>query len=171
MLAALPSFAQERSAAEKRAIVFVELIGGKITYDEKQPGRPVIAVNLGRRKATAPSITDIGLRELRAFDQLQSLILSRTLITDAGIKELKELKKLEKLSLSDTLITDAGMKDLGDLKQLRQLSVASTPITDAGLAELKRLTNLVLLTISKTRTTDAGIADFKRAVPRASVLR
>src|SRR5438552_2461631 len=70
-------------ADEASAVKAVENLGGKVTRDDKLPGKPVIGVNLGGAK-----------------------------VTDAGLKELKDLKKLTLLWLRDTKVTDAGVADL-----------------------------------------------------------
>src|SRR5438477_11668371 len=76
-------------ADEASAVKAVEKLGGKITRDDKLPGKPVIGVNL-----TGTKVTDAGLKELKDLKQLTSLILAKTKVTDAGLKELKQLKQL-----------------------------------------------------------------------------
>jgi len=68
---------------EADAVKMVEQLGGTIKRDDKQPGKPVVAVDL-----------------------------SRTRVTDVELKELKELKALTKLDLHRANVTDAGVKDL-----------------------------------------------------------
>ena len=71
-------------ADEASAVKAVEKLGGKVTRDDKLPGKPVIGVNL----------THAG-------------------VTDAGLKELKDLKKLTSLNLPNTdQVTDDGVADL-----------------------------------------------------------
>jgi internalin A len=67
-------------ADEAAAVKLIEKLGGTITRDDKQPGKPVIEVDL-------------------AF----------TPATDANMKELKDLKQLKTLYLSDTQVTDLGL--------------------------------------------------------------
>jgi len=57
-------------------------------------------------------VTDAGVKELAALENLTALDLSQTMITDAGVKELTGLKNLTELSLYDTKVTDAGVKEL-----------------------------------------------------------
>ena len=65
--------------AEDKAVSFVEKLRGAVTRDDKQPGKPVVEVNLGGTK-----VTDAGLKELAALKGLTTLHLGRTKVTDAG---------------------------------------------------------------------------------------
>src|SRR5262249_56995098 len=111
LVLALPVRADEASAVKA-----IEKLGGTVTVDAKQPGKPVVAVNLTRSK-----IADAGLKELKELKSLQTLNLFQTKVTDAGLKELKELKSLQTLNLSQTNVTDAGLKELKELKSLQSL--------------------------------------------------
>src|SRR5437899_2450557 len=86
-------------ADEATAVKAVENLGGKVTRDDKRPGKPVIGVNL-----------------------------NSTGVTDAGLKELKDLKQLTSLDLTGTGVTGAGLKELADLKQFTSLSLAGTKV-------------------------------------------
>src|SRR5215510_11853533 len=81
-------------ADEAAAVKAIEKLGGKVTRDDKLPGKPVVAVDLG-----STTVTDAGLKELKELKTLQSLSLSRTKVTDAGLKELKEIESLQSLNL------------------------------------------------------------------------
>ena len=94
-------------ADEASAVKAVEKLGGKVTRDDKLPGKPVIGVNL-----PATKVTDAGLKELKDLKQLTTLDLFFTGVTDAGLKELKELKQLTTLYLGHTLVTADGVADL-----------------------------------------------------------
>src|SRR5437867_4478203 len=89
---------------EAAAVRMVERLGGGITRDDKQPGKPVIGVVLRFTK-----VTDADLKELKEFKQLTTLILQLTQVTGAGLKDLKELKQLKELHLGSTQVTDAGL--------------------------------------------------------------
>ena len=70
-------------------------LGGSITRDEQAVGKPVIAVSFEHI-----GITNEGLKELKAFQRLQSLNLNRCYrITDAALPEIAELKSLRSLDL------------------------------------------------------------------------
>src|SRR5262245_33440384 len=74
---------------EDQAVKAIEKLGGKITFDEKAPGKPVVAVNLYKAK-----VTDADLKHLAVLKQLQRLDLNGTQVTDAGLKDLAALTQL-----------------------------------------------------------------------------
>src|SRR5947208_8506214 len=88
-------------ADEASAVKAVENLGGKVTRDDKLPGKPVIGVNFN-----PGVVTDAVLKELKDLKQLASLSLRLTKVTDAGLKELEDLKQLTSLDLRDTEVTD-----------------------------------------------------------------
>ena len=94
-------------ADEASAVKAVEKLGGKVTRDDKLPGKPVIGVSFNFKP-----VTDAGLKELKDLKQLTSLNLDNTKVTDAGLKELKDLKQLTSLNLYATKVTDDGVADL-----------------------------------------------------------
>ena len=96
-------------ADEASAVKAVEKLGGKVTRDDKLPGKPVIGVRLH----------EIG-------------------VADAALKELADLKQLTWLSLTVCRVTDAGLKELKDLKQLTSLNLAETKVTADGVADLQK---------------------------------
>lgn len=95
------------AVTEESAIAFVEKLGGTVTRDETQPGRPVIDVSLRGTNAT-----DADLKEIAPFKNLTTLDLSLAPVTGAGMKELAPFKNLTYLFLADTKVTDEGMKEL-----------------------------------------------------------
>ena len=139
------------SADEAAAVRAVEKLGGRITRDAERPGKPVVEVDFYNSK-----ITDAGLKVLKEFKGLKTLVLDNTEITDAGLKELKELKNLQTLELGVPNITDAGLKELKEHKSLQQLSLGYTQVTDVGLKELREHKNLQRLALRETKVTDAG---------------
>jgi internalin A len=97
-------------ADEDAAVRAIESLGGKVTRDDKAPGKPVVKV-----------------------------VLSGSRVTDAGLKELKQLKQINSLELSFCKeVTDAGLKELKELKQLKELNLLYTKVTAAGVADLKK---------------------------------
>ncbi len=129
-----------QSAREEKAVKAIEALGGRVTRDEKLPGRPVVGVHL-----------------------------DGTTVTDADLKNLKELKGLGSLGLADTQITDSGLKDLKELKDLWRLDLTSTQITDAGLKDRKELKGLKSLCLAGTKISDAGLKDLRQALPKTSI--
>src|SRR4051812_43634325 len=74
--------------AEDKAVKFVESLKGKVTRDEKLPGKPVVEVVIGSGK-----LTDAGVKELTALKNLAALnLFFARQVTDAGVKELAALK-------------------------------------------------------------------------------
>src|SRR5262245_49304970 len=67
-------------ADETLAVKLVEKLGGSVTRDDKQPGKPVIGVTV-----SSPKLTDAELRILTDLKQLTSLSLGQTKVTDAGL--------------------------------------------------------------------------------------
>ena len=128
--------------AEDTAVEFVQKLGGKVTRDEKAPGKPVTTLDL-----SFTEVTDAGLKELAPLKNLTTLDLGYTKVTNAGLKELAPLKNLTKLYLNRTRVTDAGLNELGPLKNLTTLSLYDTKVTNAGVAELQKA--LPNCTISK----------------------
>src|SRR5215471_14025304 len=134
-------------ADEAAALKMIEKLGGKVTRDGKQPGKPAVSVDLHGTK-----VTDAGLKELKGLKNLQELDLWGTKVTDAGLKELKEFTSLQRLRLGSK-VTDAGLKELKGLKSLQTLNLWDTSVTDAGLKELKGLKSLQELDLSSTKVT------------------
>ncbi len=74
------SWAAEPNEDQAKAIAEIEKLGGKVTVDEKSPGKPAISVDL-----TGPQVTDTALIHLKGLTNLQSLELWHTKVTDAGL--------------------------------------------------------------------------------------
>jgi uncharacterized protein YjbI with pentapeptide repeats len=128
--------------ADDKAVQFIEKLGGKVTRDDKAPGKPVVGVSL-----------------------------FKTQVTDAGLKELAPLKNLTSLNLVGTKATDAGLKELAPLKNLTTLDLSDTKATDASLKELAPLQNLTELYLYGTKVTDAGVKEFQKALPKCKIRR
>ena len=88
------------------AVAAIRKLGGKVTLDEENPGRP-LSVNFYGSK-----VTDAGLEHLKGLAKLQTLALQRTNVTDAGLVHLKGLTNLQALGLAGTKVSDDGVKDL-----------------------------------------------------------
>jgi tRNA A-37 threonylcarbamoyl transferase component Bud32 len=138
--------------SEEQAVRAVQQLGGKISRDDKLPGKPVVSVSLAHTKAA-----DADLRALAAFPQLRTLELQGTKVTDAGMKYVGELKDLQSLDLLFAPVGDAGIKRLAGLTRLQMLTLSGRKVTDAGMRDLEKLRNLHHLALHDTAITDEGM--------------
>src|SRR5208283_5438635 len=109
-------WAAERNSDQAKAVAEIEKVGGKVTFDEKSPGRPVISVDF-----TNTQVTDSALAHLERLTQLRDLSLWYTNVTDAGLEHIKDLTKRQSLNLWGTKVTDIGIEHLKGLTQLKDL--------------------------------------------------
>lgn len=149
------------------AIRKMELLGGKVTRNEKLPEQPVIEVNLEGSKR----FTNGHLHLLLAFDQLTVLNLRKTRITDEGASSIIKLTNLSKLNLADTAITDEGLKEISQLESLTTLILNDTQVTDVGLLRLSQLKNLRSVLLLRTAITDSGEAEIAKLRPDLRIRR
>src|SRR5204862_328520 len=70
--------------AEVKAVEAITKLGGKVTRDDKLPGKPVIGVSF-----FGTQVTDAGLKELEDLKQLTALYLAHTKVTGEGAQELQ----------------------------------------------------------------------------------
>jgi internalin A len=131
VLAAHAVNGQEKSIASE-ALAKIQLLGGKVTYDETAPAPPVVDIDLN-----GCSKFGDGFIRLLPHTNLKRLGLDDTRVTDAGLRQLGELKDLSELSLRNTDITDVGMKELSQLKGLKELDTSGTRVTVQGKAGLR----------------------------------
>ena len=87
--------AQDDKIERAKAIAAIEALGGKVTFDPKRPGSPVVAVDLSHAK-----VVDATLEYLKSVPTLEELNLRNTPLTDDGILYFKGLTNLEVLELS-----------------------------------------------------------------------
>jgi hypothetical protein len=158
-------WAVEPTAGQTQAIAEIEKLGGKVTVDEKRPGKPVIEVDLA-----STEVTDAGLEPLRGLLHVIGLSLDNTHVTDTGLRHIEGLTQLVVLSLNKTQVTDAGMNRLQKLPLLRALSLDGTRITDVGLNRLRGLPQLVLLSVQNTGVTEEGVKSLRKALPNCDVI-
>ncbi len=139
--------------SEEQAIAEIQKLGGKVTLDEKSPGRPVIAVDFRGKK-----IVDAGPEHEKRLAHFLAPNAVKSRATDAGLEYLKRLTQLQTLDLAYTQVTDAGLAHLKDLTQLRTLDLFGTQITDAGLEHLQAMTQLQTLVLWGREVTDIRLA-------------
>ena len=123
--------AQTTKVSQDATVAAINILGGIVTFDEKNPGKPINRISLSNTK-----VTDSGLENLKGLTSLQELYLSETKVTDAGLVHLKGLTSLQELSFKDTEVTDAGLVHLKGLS-LRRLYLEGTLVTTAGVKDLQ----------------------------------
>src|SRR2546423_14082610 len=112
-------------ADEASAVKAVEKLGGKVTRDDKLPGKPVIALSMWGTPAHI--ISDDTLKPVKALTKLRVLDLNGTAVTAKGLAELKDLTNLQSLNLHRaTKITDAALKEIKQFKNLQDLNLGFT---------------------------------------------
>src|SRR5262245_32178541 len=109
LLACLP-VAADGPEEQQKLVAAIKELGGKVKFDEKRPGKPVVKVDLRDTK-----VTDDFLAQLKSLTELQFLSLDDTPVTDAGLMHVKGMKRLRWLTLSGTKVTDAGLPQLKGL--------------------------------------------------------
>ena len=114
------------SDEEDKAVARLKILNGRIERDEKQPGKPVVAVTLNSELAT-----DVVWKDLAPLTSVTELDLRFTNVTGKGAKKISGLIHLRRLELYGTRITDAGLKELAALRNLTYLGLDFTKVTDA----------------------------------------
>ncbi len=179
-----PSSAHPLTAEQAAMTAEIRKLGGKVTFDDDAPGKPIFAVNFSEvpigdeaLKSIAgltelkvlllgfTQVTDAGLKHIEGLTELRSLLIDHTRVTDAGLEHIKPLVQLNTLMLDSTKVTDAGLKQLSGLVELKRLGLNNTQITDDGLKQLSGLRDLNSLSIMGTKVTPAGRAELKQALP------
>jgi YHS domain-containing protein/uncharacterized membrane protein len=100
------------------------------TFDDKSLAKlSQIAPNLRWLDLGGTAVTDAGLTNLSAMQNLTRLHLERTAIGDEGLAALRTLEQLEYLNLYGTKVSEAGLENLRELPKLRQLYLWQTQVT------------------------------------------
>lgn len=184
ILGLMTSFAvaEEENLDESKAMEKIKLLGGKISRDDKLPGRPVVEVSFKQNKkfsyrylrllkpfselttlnVSGTQITDAGMLEIGKFTSLTSLYISKAEISDVGVKELRHLNNLTTLNIVGNKITDEGLKSIGELTQLERLHIGRSDVTEVGLKELNNLKNLRELNLANASLNDACVKELSQ---------
>jgi hypothetical protein len=182
-----PKMAKESQDA---AVAAIKKLGGKVTFDEENPGKPVVDVDLSHSSTKATDlvhlkgltslqtldlngtkVTDAGLEHLKGLTNLHSLHLGKTKVTDTGLVHLKGMTSLHSLHLGKTKVADVGLVHLKGLTSLQLLNLGDTQVTDAGLVHLKGLTSLHTLSLSGSKVSEAGVKDLQAALPKCKITK
>ena len=76
--------AQTAKESQADAVAAIKKLGGRVAFDKRKPGKPVVTVIL-----SGPKVTDAGLVHLKGMTNLRVLDLAYTKVTDAGVKDLQ----------------------------------------------------------------------------------
>jgi len=116
-------------ADQEDAFARIRQLGGTWVSREQQ----VVEVDFSGR-----NLADEDLAILKAFPQLERLLLARTPVTDAGLSHLQGLAYLYMLDLQQTDVSDAGLKHITGLRRLKALKLKGTSVSDEGAREMQR---------------------------------
>ncbi len=156
--------------AVKKAVAWVLSNGGKVsagslgalqavTSPDAISGT-VLEVRFDRVASNDPS-----LENLRAFQELQTLVLAGWPITDAGLKTLAGMplaKSLTAFGATVTNLTGAGLDHLAAFPNLELLIISSNPgFSPEGLVKLRKLSKLQRLNLGGCALTDSHLTSLK----------
>ncbi|MFO1065886.1 MAG: hypothetical protein U0892_18640 [Pirellulales bacterium] len=130
---------------------------GRLQVDARQPGSPVVGVDLYHIGRT--TVNDADMQRLAAFPHLRNLNIGFSSVTDEGLKQIANFKELENLDVCFTAVSDAGLSELKDLTSLQSISLQNTKVTDAGIKHLSGLKNLRRISMGSS----GGITNRARA--------
>ena len=108
------------------------------------------------------------LKDLAKYHQLKSLKIARSpQVTDMGLKELAAIEQIKELSLGGPWITDSTLKELANLKQIVRLRLTDCPnVTDKGIQELSGMKELEYVYLYDSRVTAQGKSKLQQALPK-----
>ncbi len=155
-----------RPSDHERALARLTEHGGKVWTDDKDPDKPVTAIDLSFTQDT-----DAALKQVKSLPTVRTLDLDRSAVTDAGLANLSGLAQLKELDLARTGISDAGLKQLTDLKGLRVLDLRETRVTDDGLKAVVDLKDLRWLGLAGTPVTDGRVNELRKKYPKLQINR
>jgi hypothetical protein len=118
------------------------------------------------------SVTDAGIKEIVRLKYLTSLSIYAVpgLVTEEGLRELTALENLPVLELTGPAVTDAVLKDLAGMTNLKELWLQVSPVTNAGLKHLASLKNLTVLNLQATEVTPKGVVELQLALPQCEIM-
>lgn len=148
VLCALLGWKVHQVNKQKRAVAWVEEMGGSFRYDYEydEGGFPIFSFTIER---PGPS----WLREIVGLDYFATVVGVRLFGPDCRVRDLsplEDLRKLRHLTLADSQVSD--LSPLEHLNALESLDISGTRVTD--LSPLAKLTSLKSLDLSKTQLKD-----------------
>ena len=99
----------------------IRAVGGQVTFDYLDGGRPYNGIIEVRRPAAWEWLTSLLGDDF--FADITALFLSNSKITDASLKHLdfRRLRRVDWIGLDNTRVTDAGLEAIKGLPRLRKL--------------------------------------------------
>ncbi|GAA4441420.1 hypothetical protein [Bremerella cremea] len=120
------------------------------------------------------TLTSDDLLAANSLDELESLVLSDTLVDDRLLSRLAGSAKLKEISLMGSRVTPAGVVKLADCPNLQWLWLDTTMIDEASLRAIAQMPDLVSLSIRGQRSDiddDRWPADSARTLPPETIAR
>jgi hypothetical protein len=74
--------------SKDQVILAIEEMGGEVTFDEKNPGKSLVRVDLGKSPRLRNNVTNSWLVHLKVLTNLQMLFLTDTQVTTTGLAGL-----------------------------------------------------------------------------------
>jgi len=133
-----------RIAQNSNLLRFVYVRFGDSQFsDEELKQLLPLSTNIAWLDIGGSEITDLGMKDISKFKNLERLHLEKTSITDNGLGELVSLQNLSYLNLYGTNITDTGLESISQMKSLESVYLWNTQVTNKGVTQLrKKLPNL-----------------------------
>ena len=161
LLVAQENSSPRPSLSSQQAIGKLAELGAEIRVDGEQPDQPVWSVDLSGKPVSRET-----LRLLRAFPQLETLLLNDTEVDDGLLGIVAENPRLKELELAGTRITDDGVAQLAALRSLERLILDRTAVTERGLMALARAPKLEAPSVFDTSIDAAALERWKVAQRR-----
>jgi RNA polymerase sigma factor (sigma-70 family) len=179
-----PQVAQEKPAVEteeQKAAAALKELGANVYFENDDPSRNVVEVNMGGADLTAGRVLhhlarfpklralrmqgvkadDDSLAHLSGLTQLEVLIMDSPELTAKGLEHLRGLTRMRELTLNYINFGDAGARHLEGMKQLETLRLYKTGLTDAALESVAKLPALKFLDVGANSLTADGLRRLK----------
>jgi len=105
-----------------------------------------------------PDVTEVHIRSLACFSQLEGLHSQVTGLTGEGLAALRGLRHLKELDVCACPLSPAGFQNISRLRHLTWLNICDTNATDVEMSLVAKLRKLESLTVSGKELTDQGVA-------------
>ncbi|MDB5325760.1 MAG: hypothetical protein JWM57_1329 [Phycisphaerales bacterium] len=123
---------------ETNAVRVIEQNGAAISKPIPNVTVFVPQTNTGREKQFGDEQLRYIAPAIKCLSKFNELNLSGSSVTDAGIRHLKAVEELEQLDVCETAVTVDGLLQLQQLPKLRVIAISRAQYSDEALAKLKR---------------------------------